>query len=166
MKFVLLIKKLNTNRLNFFSCTAEVRMKFFLQITNVGILIFISRKNFLLNWVDHEKSFITSGPDCLDLMNHFSHYMAQQHHWVSGGKKNNWLAYDWEVKPSIFFHILSAMVITWNPFLVTLWETVSALRREGCHCHILGCPIQFELHNEDANTTVHVYLPCLVISSS
>ena len=31
--------------------------------TIVGIFIFISRENFMLNWVEHEKSFITSGPD-------------------------------------------------------------------------------------------------------
>ena len=30
--------------------------------TIVGILIFISRKNFMLNWVECEKSFITSSP--------------------------------------------------------------------------------------------------------
>ena len=41
-------------------------MKFFLinikMPTIVGILIFISRKNFMLNSVEHEKSYITSGP--------------------------------------------------------------------------------------------------------
>ena len=31
--------------------------------TIVGILTFMSRKNFMLSWVEHEKSFITSGPD-------------------------------------------------------------------------------------------------------
>ena len=35
------------------------------QITNncklVGIFIFISRENFMLNWVEHEKISITSG---------------------------------------------------------------------------------------------------------
>ena len=30
--------------------------------TIVGILTFMSRKNFMLCWVEHEKSFITSGP--------------------------------------------------------------------------------------------------------
>ena len=30
--------------------------------TIVGILIFMSGKNFMLNRVEHEKSFITSGP--------------------------------------------------------------------------------------------------------
>ena len=30
--------------------------------TIVGILTFMSRKNFMLSWVEHEKCFITSGP--------------------------------------------------------------------------------------------------------
>ena len=30
--------------------------------TIVGILTFVSRKNLMLNSVEHEKSFITSGP--------------------------------------------------------------------------------------------------------
>ena len=60
-------KIFNMNNLNWFSCKAELSMKFFLLInikmpTIVGILIFISRKIFLLTWVEHEKSFITSGP--------------------------------------------------------------------------------------------------------
>ena len=43
-------------------------MLFFLLInvimpTIVGILTFISGENFMLNCVEHEKSFITSGPD-------------------------------------------------------------------------------------------------------
>ena len=42
-------------------------MLFFLLInvkmpTIVGILTFMSKKNFMLNSVEHEKSFITSGP--------------------------------------------------------------------------------------------------------
>ena len=57
-------KKLNANNLYFFPAK---QMKFFLLInikmpTIVGILIFISRKNFMLNWVECEKCFITSGP--------------------------------------------------------------------------------------------------------
>ena len=36
------------------------RMLFFPTI--VGILTFMSRKNFMLNSVEHEKCFITSGP--------------------------------------------------------------------------------------------------------
>ena len=31
--------------------------------TIVGILTFMSMINFVLNWVEHEKSFITSGTD-------------------------------------------------------------------------------------------------------
>ena len=31
--------------------------------TIVGIFIFISRDNFILNWAEYEKSFITSGPE-------------------------------------------------------------------------------------------------------
>ena len=31
--------------------------------TIVGILTFMGRKNFMLNRVEHEKSFITSGPE-------------------------------------------------------------------------------------------------------
>ena len=43
------------------------RMLFFLLInvripTIVGILTFISKKNFMLSWAEHGKSFITSGP--------------------------------------------------------------------------------------------------------
>ena len=42
---------------------------FFLQI-NTGILIFISSKNFMLNWVEHEKkSFIT-----LEFLCYFVHF--------------------------------------------------------------------------------------------
>ena len=56
------------------------RMLFFPLIhvkmpTIVGILTSMSGENFMLNWVEHEKSFITSGPDvdatswrrCLDV---------------------------------------------------------------------------------------------------
>ena len=51
----------------FFSDSDKPRMLFFLLInvkmpTIVGILTFMSRKNFMFNWVEHEKSFITSGP--------------------------------------------------------------------------------------------------------
>ena len=35
--------------------------------TNVGMFIFISRGNFLLNCVEHNKSFLTSGQDNLRL---------------------------------------------------------------------------------------------------
>ena len=60
-------KKIKYHQFKLFSYKAELSMKFFLLInikmpTIVGILIFISRKNFMLNWVEYEKSFITSGP--------------------------------------------------------------------------------------------------------
>ena len=32
--------------------------------TIVGIFIFISRENFMLSLVEHEKGFITSEPEC------------------------------------------------------------------------------------------------------
>ena len=60
-------KNINTNNLNFFFCKTELSMKFFLLInikmpTIVCILIFINRQKFKVNWVEHEKSFITWGP--------------------------------------------------------------------------------------------------------
>ena len=36
--------------------------------TIVGILTFMSRINFVLSWLEHEKSFITSGPEFLLLL--------------------------------------------------------------------------------------------------
>ena len=47
-------------------------MKFSLLInmkmpTIVGIFIFISRENFMLSCAEHEKRFITSGPDAIPL---------------------------------------------------------------------------------------------------
>ena len=39
--------------------------------TIVGILTFMSRKNLMLSWVEHEKSFITSGPVCYGKWVHF-----------------------------------------------------------------------------------------------
>ena len=35
--------------------------------TIVGILTFMSRINFVLSWVEHGKSFITSGPGLSDV---------------------------------------------------------------------------------------------------
>ena len=58
----------NTNNFNiFFFCWIELSFKFILLInikmpTAVYILIFISKINFMLNWVEHEKCFMTSGP--------------------------------------------------------------------------------------------------------
>ena len=59
-------KKINTNYLNFFSCKAELSMKLLLPInikmpTLVSILIFIGWKNFMLIWVEYEKSFYNLG---------------------------------------------------------------------------------------------------------
>ena len=61
-------KKLNTSNLNFLPVMQSWEWNFFQRInikmpTNVGILIFISRKKFVLKWVEYEKSFITSGPE-------------------------------------------------------------------------------------------------------
>ena len=47
--------------------SGKPRMLFFTLInvkmpTIVGILTFMSKQNFMLSWVEHEKSFITSGP--------------------------------------------------------------------------------------------------------
>ena len=62
------------------------RMLFFLFInvkmpTIVGILTFMSWKNFMLNSVEHEKSFITSGPDNSES---FSCHLTQVDKLVSG----------------------------------------------------------------------------------
>ena len=38
--------------------------------TIVGILTFMSGENFMLNLVEHEKSFITSGPGLLGFLTH------------------------------------------------------------------------------------------------
>ena len=50
-----------------FSDSDKFRMLFFLLINVkmpiiIGILTFMSRKKFMLNSFEHEKSFITSGP--------------------------------------------------------------------------------------------------------
>ena len=65
MKFVPLKNKYQQVKL--FSCKAELSMDFFLLInikmpTTVGILILISRKKFMLNSAEHERSFIALGP--------------------------------------------------------------------------------------------------------
>ena len=54
-------------KFGFFLGSDKSRMLFFPLInvkmpTIVGILTFMSRKKFMLSWVEHEKSFITSGP--------------------------------------------------------------------------------------------------------
>ena len=52
----------NIKKFGFFLGSDKPRMLFFLLINVVGILTFMSKKNFMLNSVEHEKSFITSGP--------------------------------------------------------------------------------------------------------
>ena len=57
----------NIKEIQLFPDSDKPRMLFFLLInvkmpTIVGILTFMSRKNFMLNCIEHEKSFITSGP--------------------------------------------------------------------------------------------------------
>ena len=44
--------------------------------TIVGILTFIGRKNFMLSRVEHEKSFITSGPGILSCLYCSSYWCA------------------------------------------------------------------------------------------
>ena len=61
MKFVLLINlKLPTTANSFLLYIAEHEN---FSANKFEIFIFIWRKNFMLSWVEHEKSFITSGPD-------------------------------------------------------------------------------------------------------
>ena len=62
--------KYKNKKTQLLSDSDKPRMLFFLLInvkmpTIVGILTFVSRKNFMLNSVEHEKSFITSGPGCV-----------------------------------------------------------------------------------------------------
>ena len=60
MKFILPIK-IKYQQFKLFSCTTELSMKLFLLIKIVGILIFISRKNFMLSWVEYEKKLYYIG---------------------------------------------------------------------------------------------------------
>ena len=66
MKFYMLLS-IKISRKSTFSGSYKTRMLFFPLInvkmpTIVGILTFMSRKNFMLSSVENEKSFITSGP--------------------------------------------------------------------------------------------------------
>ena len=60
-KILIAHKYENIMKFSIFQAQIKPRMLFFL-FTNVGNLTFMSRKNFMLNSVEHEKSFITSGP--------------------------------------------------------------------------------------------------------
>ena len=63
MKFVLLISlKLLT-----------IASAFLLNITIVGVFIFISGEKLMLSWVEHKKSFITSGSDLGHSAHPYSH---------------------------------------------------------------------------------------------
>ena len=66
MKFVLLINlKLLATANSFLLNIAEHEISLIINMkmpTFVGIFISISRENFMLSWVEHEKRFITSGP--------------------------------------------------------------------------------------------------------
>ena len=58
----------NIKKFSFFSGSDKWRWLFFLLInvkipTVVGILTFMSMKKFMLSSVEHEKTFITLGPD-------------------------------------------------------------------------------------------------------
>ena len=59
---------INISRNSAFLGSDKPGMLFFMLMnfkmsTVVGILTIMSRKNFMLNRAEHEKSFITSGPD-------------------------------------------------------------------------------------------------------
>ena len=60
--------KINYLQFKLFSYKAVLSMNFFLliNIKIVGILISIKRKIFVLNQVEHEKSFLTLGPPSVD----------------------------------------------------------------------------------------------------
>ena len=64
LKFVLLINlKLLTIENSFLLNFAEHENFSANKYEIVGVFIFISRENFTLSWVEHEKSFITLGPN-------------------------------------------------------------------------------------------------------
>ena len=62
-----MVISIKISRISAFLGSDKPVMRFFLLLsvkmpTIVGILTFMSRKNFMLNLVEHEKSFTTSGP--------------------------------------------------------------------------------------------------------
>ena len=69
----------NIKKFGRFLGSVKPRMLFFLLIhvkmpTIVGILTFMSGENFRLNLVEHEKSFITSGPENHQIYDHENYY--------------------------------------------------------------------------------------------
>ena len=65
MKFVLLINLKSQTIANYFLLNIAKHENFSANKyeTIVGIFIVISRENFMLSLIEHEKSSITSGPD-------------------------------------------------------------------------------------------------------
>ena len=85
MKFVLLINfKLLTIANSFLLNIAEHENFSANKYENanpiVGIFIFISRENFMLSWVEHEKSFITSRPGISICVVYILWFL--ENHWV------------------------------------------------------------------------------------
>ena len=68
MKFQLLMKtKLLKNKTFLAFKLSDVVYIMLINVkmpTIVGILTFMSMINFMLSWVEHEKSFIALGPEC------------------------------------------------------------------------------------------------------
>ena len=67
MKFVLLINLISLTIAKTFLLNIAEHENFsankYEKANTVGIFKFISRENFMLTWVEHEKRFITLGPD-------------------------------------------------------------------------------------------------------
>ena len=85
-------------------------MKIFLLMstkmpTIISIFIFISRVNFMLSWVEHEKRFITLGPNLSKHLNNF---------WLSG--------------------YVSKMTVRAADSIVPDQKPCSAVSEQGLHC--------------------------------
>ena len=104
--------------------------------TIVGILKFMSRINFVLNWVEYEKSFITPGPDLSCKWSAFSYsdtHLTQlwlTDRWITNTIVECWLAWNTlgdnlvSLRSNIFF----AAVLWWLAFLT-----------DTPHQYILSC---------------------------
>ena len=88
-----------------FSGSDKPKMLFFLLIkaempTN-GISTFMSRKNFMLSWVEHEKSFITTGPKRIWQLKQWMHLHSFRKFVVQTGSSiclSNIFKYLWDYK--------------------------------------------------------------------
>ena len=107
--------------------------------TIVGIFIFISRDNFLLSWVEHEKSFITLGPDlglhCLHMpffffrnfgVRNFRTFTVGTNTSYFSKKKSQFRRHLWRTPPE--------QELVWDLFyeirlLLTLWHCVYTIHR-------------------------------------